>query len=188
MRTLIGGVGYGNLGDLSFGPLLMDRLKVLQWPEDVELEDLSYGPLFIMHAIDERVAFARMIFIGAVRRDTTPGEIRLYRWTHALPDDDEVQARVIEAGTGVVSMENLLVVTSYFKKLPDDVVVIEIEPHSDEVGQELTPQLATAVPAVIEVLQKIVHGSGGPLEAYDYIIPDANDRPRGWTVRPYSVE
>lgn len=187
MRTLIGGVGYGNLSDLSFGPLLIERLLPMTWPDDVELEDLSYGPLFIMHALDERAPFERMIFVGAVRRETTPGEIRSYRWTHALPDDDEVQARVIEAGTGVISMENLLVVTSFFKKLPGEVIVIEVEPENDDCGQNLTAPVEAAVPRVIEALQAIVTDAAGPLQAYDYIIPDANDRPRGWTVRPYTT-
>ena len=183
-RTLIGGVGYSNLTDLSFGPLLIAKAEGVAWPEGVVLEDLSYGPLFIMHSIDEREPFDRAIFVGAVRRDTSPGEIRRYRWNHVLPDNDEVQARVIEAATGVISLENLLVVTTFFKKLPADVVVIEVEPDIDECGQELSAMLEPAVQRVLDALHKIVSEDSETLQAYDYIIADASQRPSGWIVRP----
>jgi Ni,Fe-hydrogenase maturation factor len=43
-RILIAGLGYRNLRDMSFGPVLMDRLAQDGWPHGVEVEDLIYGP------------------------------------------------------------------------------------------------------------------------------------------------
>src|SRR6266545_1254041 len=51
---LIAGVGYRNLRDLSVGPVLMDRLGQVAWPYGVEVEDLSYGPVGVMHTLDAR--------------------------------------------------------------------------------------------------------------------------------------
>lgn len=183
-RTLIGGVGYSNLADLSFGVIFIERTIGLEWPEGVVIEDLSYGPVFIMHSLDEREPFERVILVGAVRRDTTAGEVRVYRWNHVLPDIDEVKARVVEAATGVISLENLLVVTTYFKKLPADVFVIEVEPESDECSEQLTATVEPASGRVLEIVQALLSGAETPDRAYDYIIADASDRPTGWIVRP----
>lgn len=186
MRTLIGGIGYGNLSDLSFGPLLIERLEKQSWPDGVEVEDLSYGPVFIMHSLDEREPFDRMILIAAVARGGEPGEIRQYRWTSQLPHRDEVQARVVEAVTGVISLENLLVVTSWFGKLAPDVVVIEVEPLHEEFGQTLSEELESALDSVTVEVQRLLTRSEIELPRYDYIIADEDDRPRGWVVRPAS--
>lgn len=183
-RTLIGGVGYSQLTDHSFGPLFIARFQDAGWPDGVVVEDLFYGPLFIMHSLDEREPFDRMIFIGAVRRETTPGEIRLYRWNHELPDIEEVKARVVEAATGVTSLENLLVVGTYFKKFPSNVIVIEVEPEIEECGEHLSPALEPASQKVLELVRRILAGENEPLRAYDYIIADPSERPTGWIVRP----
>ena len=183
-RTLIGGVGYSQLTDLSFGPLFVAKFQSVEWPEGVVVEDLFYGPLFIMHYLDEREPFDRMVFIGAVRRETTPGEIRRYRWNHQLPDIEEVKARVVEAATGVTSLENLLVVGTYFKKLPSDVIVIEVEPDIEECGEHLSPAVQPAPQKVLELVQRILAGANEPLQQYDYIIADPSERPTGWIVRP----
>ncbi|HYY15205.1 MAG TPA: hypothetical protein VE965_00905, partial [Gammaproteobacteria bacterium] len=52
-KMLIAGVGYRNLRDLSLGPLLTDRLSQDAWPQGVEVQDLSYGPIAVMHNLDE---------------------------------------------------------------------------------------------------------------------------------------
>ena len=149
-RILIGGVGYRNLRDMSVGPLLSDRLRQLSWPEGVEIEDLSYGPIGIMHNLDDRPPYERLILIAGVKRDREPGGIYSYRWNHELPDPEEIQARVSEAVTGVISLDNLLIICSYFKKLPRDVNVIEVEAIDDNWGEELTPAIETILPAVIQ--------------------------------------
>jgi len=126
-KILIAGVGYRNLRDLSLGPVLTDRLSRDAWPQGVEVEDLSYGPIGVMHNLDERDPYDRIIFVAGVRRDRQPGRVHCYRWEHQLPDREEVQARVAEAVTGVISLDNLLIIATYFGKLPRDVMVIEVE-------------------------------------------------------------
>jgi Ni,Fe-hydrogenase maturation factor len=74
-RILIAGVGYRNLRDMSLGPVLMDRLGQESWPDSVEIEDLSYGPAAVMHSLDERSPYDRIIFIGEVHRNRQPGGV-----------------------------------------------------------------------------------------------------------------
>lgn len=149
-RILIGGVGYRNLRDMSVGPLLSDRLQQCSWPEGVEVEDLSYGPIGVMHNLDDRPAYQRLILVAGVKREREPGRVYSYRWKHELPDEEEIQARVSEAITGVISLDNLLIIGSYFRKLPRDVSIIEVEAIDDNWGEELTPAVEDMLPAVIE--------------------------------------
>lgn len=154
-RVLVAGVGYRNLRDLSLGPLLIDRLQEqnLDWPEGTEVEDLSYGPIAIMHSLDERPPYDRMVFVSGARRGRAPGEISRYEWRGELPDEDEIHQRVSEAATGVIDLENLLIVASYFRKLPADVVVFEVEVADDSFGEEMTPIVENVIPALIVQLR-----------------------------------
>jgi len=152
-RILIAGVGYRNLRDMSLGPVLMDQLEEEPWPHGVEVEDLSYGPVPVMHRLDERGPYDRILFVAGVCRHRQPGGVYCYRWGHPLTDPEEVQARVAEAVTGVISLDNLLIIATYFGKLPRDVIVIEVEPADDGWGEGLTPEVETAVPKVIEMIR-----------------------------------
>lgn len=152
-RVLVAGVGYRNLRDMSLGPLVIDRLQESQWPEGIEVEDLSYGPIAIMHSLDERPRYDRMVFVSGAKRGKQPGEISQYQWKHELPHEDEIHQRVTEAATGVIDLENLLIVAEYFKKLPPDVVVFEVEAADDSFGEEMTPVVESVIPKLIEQLR-----------------------------------
>ena len=157
-RVLVGGVGYRLLRDLSFGPLLMDRLQREKWPEGVEIEDLSYGPVGVMHNLDARPPYDRIVLVGGVQRGRVPGAVLRYAWSRQLPDDEEVQARVAEAITGVISLENLLIIATYFDKLPRDVVVIEVQVSDEEWGDEFSPEVERAIPRAIDEIRRAVAG------------------------------
>ena len=152
-RVLIAGVGYCNLRDLSIGPVLIDRLKKEKWPSGVEVEDLSYGPIGVMHNFDDRPPYDKIIFLAGVNRNRRPGQISCYRWRHGLPDPDEIQARIGEAVTGVISLDNLLIISTYFKKLPEDVVVVEVEPADETWGEGFTKPMEEAIPMIIELIR-----------------------------------
>jgi len=158
-RVLIAGVGYHHLRDMSFGPLLVERLSAIEWPPGVEIEDLSYGPVGIMHNLDARDPYDRMIFVAGVKRGREAGTMHSYRWNGALPDPEEIQARVAEAVTGVISLDNLLIIATYFGKLPRDVVVIEVEAEDEGWGEGLTPVVEEAIPRVLEEVRRQTAGA-----------------------------
>jgi hydrogenase maturation protease len=144
-RILIAGVGYRNLRDMSLGPVLTDRLAQDAWPVDVEIEDLSYGPIAVMHKLDACSPYDRIIFIAGVCRDRRPGGVYCYPWEHHQAAPEEVQARVTEALTGVISLDNLL-------------VIIEVEAVDDSWGEGFTPQVESVVPAVIALIRAYTTG------------------------------
>ena len=149
MRAVIGGVGYRNLRDHSLGIVMSDELEALAEPPHLLVEDLCYGPVAVAQwFLDEaRVApITRAVFITAVgREDGRPhGTIAAYRWDHALPSDEEIQRCVVDAVTGVILLDNTLIVVEWMKALPAETIVIEVEPLEHAFGDEMSPAVADA--------------------------------------------
>ena len=86
----------------------------------------------------------------------------MYRWDHQLPDAAEIQARVAEAVTGVISLDNLLVVVGFLNALPRDVSVLEVEPEDEGWGEGLSRVVEAAWPRVIDALRELADVKTAP--------------------------
>ena len=62
-----------------------------------------------------------------------------------LPSDEEIQRAVTEAVTGVIALDNTLVVARHFGALPDEVVVVEVEPGVQEFGDTFSDAVGRGV-------------------------------------------
>lgn len=145
MRAVIGGIGYRDLRDHSLGPMVSDALASATLPPGVEVEDLSYNPVAVsqwLEAMDAGERPDRLVLVAALQRGREPGTATAYRWDAELPDPERIQAAVADAVTGVIHVDNTLIVLAQFGPLPEQVVVIEVEPAIEEFGQELSPRLA----------------------------------------------
>jgi hydrogenase maturation protease len=164
MRTLIAGVGYSNLSDLSVGPVVVAQLRKEEWPGHIEVDDLSYGPVAVVHRLGEAVPpYGRVVLVGAVERGRPGGAVRHYRWDGVLPDAEEIQARVAEAVTGVIDLDNLLVVTGHFGALPAEVFVVEVQPVATRFGMEPSAAIAAVLPEVRRLARAAAQaGPDGP--------------------------
>jgi hydrogenase maturation protease len=152
---LIAGVGYSNLGDMSFGRVLISDLAKMRWPDHVHVEDLSYGPIMIYHWLESSpIKYDKAIFISAAKRGRAPGTLEVYSWQHPRLEATEIQARIEEAVTGIISLDNLLIICRHFDVLPKDIVVVEIEPQDDDWGLEFSPVVAARVGDAIEIIRQ----------------------------------
>lgn len=158
MRTLIGVVGYRNLSDFSVGPVLFEGLKALDWEVGVEIEDLSYGPIAVVQNLEDRPPYDRMVFLSAVKRGRVAGDVYLQRFDQPLPPEEEIQARIGEAVTGVIDLENLLIVLQYFRVLAPEVVTVEVEPLDCESGESLSPAVSAVVPDILRRVRAEAYG------------------------------
>ena len=149
MRVLVGGVGYRYLRDESVGPWAIERLAE-RATDEVEVEDLGYHPVGFIHNLQERAPYDRIVFISAVRRGRVPGTVEAYEWDRVLPDRDGIQERVAEAVTGVISLDNLLIVTCALGPLPEDVRVVEIEPGDEGWGEGFSDVIESRLDEVLE--------------------------------------
>lgn len=148
LRAVIGGVGYRNLRDHSLGIVMSDELEALARPPLLLVEDLCYGPVAVAQwFLDEarEAPITRAVFITAIEREgRPPGTICAYRWDHRLPSDDIIQRCVVDAVTGVILLDNTLVVIEWMKALPGETIVIEVEPLDHAFGDEMSPSVARA--------------------------------------------
>ncbi|MGH7277648.1 MAG: hypothetical protein ACREJG_03085, partial [Candidatus Rokuibacteriota bacterium] len=81
-----------------------------------------------------------------------PGTIRCYRWDAVLPPDDDVQRAVTEAVTGIIALDNTLVVAGHLGAWPAEVLVVEVEPAVHEFGETLSPALAAVLDEVCDLV------------------------------------
>lgn len=154
-RVLVGTIGYHNLRDFSIGPKLLPALRDLDWPPGVEVDELNWGPIAIVQHFEALATpFERVVILAASRYDRPVGTITLCRWRGGLPSTEAIQDRVAEAVTGVISLENLLIVGEYFRIWPEELLIVDVEPGSEEAGDSLTPAVEAAIPEVITQVQQ----------------------------------
>jgi hydrogenase maturation protease len=151
MRVLVGGVGYRFLRDESVGPYMVDRLTQ-RATNGIEFEDLSYHPVGLVQHLQDREPYDRVVLVASVRRGRRPGTVETYRWHGQLPDRDAIQERVAEAVTGVISLDNTLIVCGAFGAWPEDVRVVEIEPGDEGWGEGFSRPVVDALDDVEEAV------------------------------------
>ena len=159
-RTVIGGVGYRNLRDHSFGIVMSDELEPEARPPALLVEDLCYGPVAVgQWLLDEarEAPITRAVFVTAIAREDgrPPGTITAYRWDHALPSEELFQQAVVDAVTGVIFLDNTLIVTEWMKALPSETIVVEVEPLEHAFGDTMSPAVAAAYPVVRELVMRL---------------------------------
>ncbi len=157
-RVLVAGVGYSNLRDLSVGPALVERLRQRPWPASVEVEDLSYGAIHVLHWLQEGQRLDALILLGATARGREPGSTHRYPWVAPAVTADQIQERVAEAVTGVISLDGLLVVLGYFGALPPRVTIIEVEPRDDDWGPDFSDVVDRALDDVERLVEDEIEG------------------------------
>jgi len=160
--TLIGGVGYHYLRDFSAGVVAWEELAAEPWPDRVEVEDLGYNPVAVAHRLQGAdPPVERLVVVAAARRGRTSGTVTPYRWDGTLPGAEELQARVVEAVTGVVDLDNLILVLGALDAAPSETIVVEIEPEVEASGEELTPGVRRAVEEAKRLVRGLVAGEVG---------------------------
>lgn len=159
VRVLVAGVGYRNLRDHSVGVAVVDLLATRSWSGDVVVEDLSYGPVAVVQRLEDEPAeraFTLAVFVGSVARGLRPpGTVTAYRWDGMLPDAEHVQAAVTEAVTGVIALDNTLIVARHFGALPAVVCVVEVEPEVEAFGDAFSPSVEAAFEPVCALVTRL---------------------------------
>jgi hypothetical protein len=109
-----------------------------------------------------------------VTRGRAPGTVTAYRWDRQLPPADQIQRAVTDAVTGIIFLDNTLVVVRHLGALPERVVVLEVEPFVEAFGAPMSRPVAAQLEPVCDaaVLYAVAPqasealplcGLGGPL-------------------------
>lgn len=163
MRALIGGVGYPDLSDHSVSWAVVNALEQRALPADVAAEDASYNPVALAQRLDDEPRasrFAVVVLVSAIARGREPGTVTAYRWDRQLPSDEETHRAITDAVTGIIYLDNTLVVTEHLKALPHRVAVIEVEPLVEAFGTPMSPAVAAAVAGVCDAAVRYASDPG----------------------------
>lgn len=155
-KTIVGGVGYRNMRDLSLGPVLTAQMAEMSWPSHITVDhDLSFGPIAVVQRFQATPDLCeRLVLFAGTGRGRLPGTIEAYRWPGDLPPADEIQARVGEAVTGVVSLDNLLIIGEHFGIWPPEMFVVEVEAADEGWGPGFSPPVDAALEDVIAIVRR----------------------------------
>lgn len=153
-RVLVGGIGLPWLRDLDFGTQFIRRIRELEWPDDVLLEDLSYSGHRVLHTLQDLMP-GKVVLVGAMPRDIDPpGTIRRYVLDQTPPSDQEVADRMGEAVGGIIDLDHTLAIVNYYKGFPQDTVVIEVEPADRAFGLGFSSEVEAVVEEVLAMVRE----------------------------------
>ena len=129
MPTVIGIVGYyGFVRGYPLGPELMERLQAMPWPDGVEIREMNWGPVAIVQDFQAQPRKPeRVVLVGALDRGMAEGTVSCRRWAGGTLALDAVQRRMFEAVTGVISLDNLLVIGAHFGVWPAQTYTVELQ-------------------------------------------------------------
>jgi hypothetical protein len=129
MRTIVGIVGYyGFVRGYPLGPELMERLRAQPWSGQIEIREMNWGPVAIVQDFQARPEPPeRVVLVGALDRGLAAGTVSCRRWVGGALDAAAVQRRMFEAVTGVISLDNLLVIGAHFGVWPRETFTAELQ-------------------------------------------------------------
>lgn len=135
-RVLVGLIGfYPFVESYPLGTAFVDRLKAPPWPKDACIQEMNWGPVAIVQDLEARASRPeRVVLVTAVDRGLPAGTIQCRRWMGGPMDTQELQARMFEAVTGVIHVDNLLAIGQHFGIWPDEVITVEVHLHHASVG------------------------------------------------------
>ena len=118
------------------GPDLKEQIEAAEWFDDkVIIKEMNWGPIAITQEFQaEEVDYDRFILITAVDRGLPEGTVTCRRWLGGDMDVIAIQDRVFEAVTGVISMDNLLVIGDHFGIWPKEVITVEAQLNDTAFG------------------------------------------------------
>ena len=135
-RVVIGIVGYFQfIRGYPLGPELMQRLLAVPWPDGTEICEMNWGPIAIVQDFQAKAEkYDRVVLVGAVDRGLATGVVTSRRWVGGVLETLEVQRRVFEAVTGVISLDNLLIIGAHFDVWPEELITVEAQFSEDSLS------------------------------------------------------
>lgn len=150
-HVLIAGIGHLTLTDLGFGPQIIRRLENLNLPKNVEVEDLSASAVAALHKLTEK-KYDKLILVSALQRGGKPGTIYKEEPKVNLPDESEIQERMAESISGAISLDDTLIICEYYHVLPENLVLIGVEPESTSPSLSLSSTVEEVAEKIIDLV------------------------------------
>jgi hydrogenase maturation protease len=150
-KTVVLGVGNLLFSDEGVGVHVVNKLMEMALPPEVEVIDGAVGGLGLMNVV---MGADRLIVIDAVKGGGPPGSIYRLGAEDLTTYPDVYKMSVHEIGVlEVIRLSGLMGHTP-------KTTVIGVEPKSLETGMELSPEIQSKVPRIIElILDELKHSN-----------------------------
>lgn len=148
-RIVIVGIGNILLSDEGIGVYVINELKNLQLPANVEVHDCGTGGLSILNVLDKA---EKAVIIDAVKGGGSPGSIYSFTLDEILTEDRRLKMTSLHDLDLTTALK--IAELTHIYKLPREIVVIGVEPASIEMGMELSPQIRRTIPKIIDLVLK----------------------------------
>lgn len=142
-KTVVLGLGNLLLTDEGVGVHVINRMMEMDFPPEVELVEGGVDGLRLMSVV---VGTDRLIVVDAVKGGGSPGSI--YRFG---PEDIVSHTDTSKMSVHQIGILEVIRLSGLVGKLPKT-TIIGVEPKSVEVGMELTPEIQSKVPRIIELV------------------------------------
>jgi len=145
ITTLVLGLGNTIMTDDGIGPKVIEQLQQnTGLPEGVLLLD---GGTLGLDLLPRLEGVQRLIIVDAVEIGQLAGTcVR-------LAGDDVPMALETKLSPHQMGMKDLLAVARLMGHLPDEIVLIGVQPACLEMDTELTPSIAAALPTLVAMVQ-----------------------------------
>ena len=140
---LVLGIGNILLRDEGVGVRVIEHMREIPMPDNVELLDGGTGGADLLEVLSER---QKVIVADAVQADCEPGSI--LRFTA----EDLVRPNQASMSLHEIGLAESLIMTRQLNCAPEEVVIFGLKPKSIECGLELTKEIAVSIPRVIELI------------------------------------
>ena len=143
-NVAIGLVGYYQfVRGYPIGPDLRERLQEIhQQGDEFVIKEMNWGPIAIVQDFQaSSVSYDRIVLVAAVDRGLDPGTVTCRRWIGGSLDVQAVQERVFEAVTGIISLDNLLVIGEHFGIWPEELITVEVQLADSAFGDLVMAEL-----------------------------------------------
>jgi hydrogenase maturation protease len=156
LKILVAGVGNLLKHDDGLGIHLIEKLKEIKLPNNVEIMDLGISGMDILHHSEN---FDKIIFLDAIKVGKPPGTV--YR---IKPRDVEVGENslrdVIYMSMHEIDLEKVIALGRKLGQMPNDVVIIGCEPKEINLMKiALTKEVETAIPNIIQLVLEELNSS-----------------------------
>lgn len=144
-------VGIGNIlcRDEGVGVRVIEELKKHRLPDHIEVHDGGTGGLDILEFLE---GSDKAIIVDAVRGGMEPGEICHVRLDEVDPKDGKMKMLSLHELDLIRAIE----IGKRAYKVPENIIVIGIEPKKVEIGMDLTNEIKEAIPRVIQNIFEII--------------------------------
>jgi hydrogenase maturation protease len=142
---LVLGIGNILLKDEGVGVHIVNKLKEMSLPDNVEVLDGGTAGLDLVDFIADR---GKLIVIDAVNAGEKPGTV--YRLTE---ENLDIKPKAIMSFHDIDFMDAIHMSETMGNK-PKEVVVIGVEPKDMSDGLELSPEIEERVPRIIELVME----------------------------------